>query len=53
VTAPAPELVHCFRYVEEDGVLVDRGFSYMAAPCTIWDEELIAWAREREAKVKR
>lgn len=44
------ERVHCARIVEVDGELVDRGFDVMISAATIYDEELITWAEERERK---
>lgn len=33
-----PVLVHCFRYVDEDGMLVDRGFDVMMVKeGDLWD----------------
>ena len=35
-------------------MLVDRGFDVMMVKeGDLWDEELIAWARRREARVRR
>jgi hypothetical protein len=49
-----PELTHCFRYVEVEGKLVDRGFDVMISGRTVEsDAELIAWAEKREAELRR
>ena len=36
-----------------DGKTVVTAYSYMAAPCTIWDAALIAWAERRDVELKR
>jgi len=36
-----------------DGKPVVTAYSYMAAPCTIWDAALIAWAERRDVELKR
>jgi hypothetical protein len=49
-----PELVHCFRYVEVEGKLVDKGFDVMISGRTVEsDAELIAWAEKREEELRR
>lgn len=48
------ELVRCSRYVEVDGILVDRGYHIMVSGRTIdSDEQFIALARKRESQYPR
>jgi TolB-like protein len=47
--AVVTSLIHCFRYVEVDGLLVDQGYDLMVCGRMVEsDAELIAWAERRE-----
>jgi len=47
-----PELTHCTRDTFDGKKWHHVEFSFMAAPCTIWDAALIVWA-ERRAELWR
>ena len=46
-----PELTHCTRDTFDGKKWHHVEFSFMAAPCTIWDAALIVWA-ERRAELR-
>lgn len=35
-----------------NGIALELSYAYMAAPATIWDGELIAWANGRDAELQ-
>lgn len=45
-------LVHCVRYSDVDGRLVQTSFGYMCSGASIWDHELVAWAERRDAQLR-
>lgn len=48
------ERTHCARFLEEDGLLVDRGYDIMVSARTIDpDEQFTALARKRESQYPR